>query len=272
MTNSENVYTFFGEELSLIDDDALRETTELALIHAPKYFWEIPASLTGKHHSAEDRKPQGNLRHSAKVGWLAWKLFDAFGFKPDLGMCAGLVHDIQKYGPFDQPDANRFYSSHGRAAARWLEDLAFVPANWFYKHKSDEFDRDWTTICKCVETHMGRFGRCSREFARATLEQQIFHAADVMAASKAFSSLKYGAPEQAPPLSELLDRRLFFDRTDEGLKIAFGKHKGRTIRAVIYDYHAYSYIEWLLNQFFIPAYQLEWLQMEIIRVRDEVVE
>ena len=257
---------FFAEELDMIEDTELRGVTELALENAPEYFWTVPASITGKHHSTEDREEQGTIRHSAKVGWVAWKLFEVFGIKPELGMSAGLLHDIFKYGRKAKPNMDA-YGIHGTAAAAWLTKLEFVSANWHEKHMTEAFKADWELICRCVKTHMGRFGDQAKEFMLSSdLPQKLFHCADVMAASKGFASLKYGMPEQAIPLTEILSAKMFFERTDDGLVIAFGKHKGLSVEYVVDTLHGPGYLVWILQQVWIPAYQKDWLNNEMSRL------
>ena len=74
----------------------------------PLYWWEVPASSTGKYHPAYALGDGGLMRHSiAVVRFLNWffsleqyqnKFTDR---ERDLLRCAGLVHDGRKSGASD---------------------------------------------------------------------------------------------------------------------------------------------------------------------------
>lgn len=226
---------FFDEELELISDPELKAITVAALEAAPKWFWTTPASKTGDHHPIDDRDEGGNCQHTAKVSWLAYKFFDCFELDPDVGLIAGLLHDIKKFSGIDYEE----YKRHGQEAAGWLRQLPGTV------DLSDAAKVKWNTICFCIESHMGRWG----DIPPDTLEQKLIHIADVAASMKQFVALKFYDPKKAEKLEPAGDKWRYFQESDDGkqLIVKFGKYKGNPIEVMLFDV---KYTDWVLSSKF----------------------
>lgn len=86
------------------ENEDIKDFCKLLVSELPLYWWEVPASSTGKYHPAYALGDGGLMRHSiAVVRFLNWffsleqyqnKFTDR---ERDLLRCAGLVHDGRKF-------------------------------------------------------------------------------------------------------------------------------------------------------------------------------
>lgn len=65
----------FSKELALIKEENVRKFTEAALKVLPEYFWQVPASSTGKYHPQFDAGAGGLVRHTRATVAMAVQLF-----------------------------------------------------------------------------------------------------------------------------------------------------------------------------------------------------
>lgn len=107
----------FKEELKLIKDSDLRESLLKIINMLPAYWFEVPASSTGKYHPKYALGLGGLLRHSKAAMRIGYELLmdDCIGEKytnheKDLMLMALLVHDglksglpKERYTRFDHP-------------------------------------------------------------------------------------------------------------------------------------------------------------------------
>ncbi len=107
----------FKEELKLIKDLDLRESLLKIINMLPAYWFEVPASSTGKYHPKYALGLGGLLRHSKAAMRIGYELLmdDCIGEKytnheKDLMLMALLVHDglksglpKERYTRFDHP-------------------------------------------------------------------------------------------------------------------------------------------------------------------------
>ncbi len=94
----------FEVELSKIEDERVRKSTAIILEMLPDYFYEIPASSSGKHHPVFSLGEGGLVRHVKVAMRILEEMFrdSAFGeysdYQKDLMRMALLLHDGFKSG------------------------------------------------------------------------------------------------------------------------------------------------------------------------------
>ena len=169
----------FKEELELIGDNAMRELTEEFLTDiVPDYFWEIPASSSGKYHPSFDQGESGLVRHTKMVVAVAVELMnlDMFytkGYEDDI-IIACLLHDTFKNGVIDCGHTVNYHADI--AAGMW---------EVFTVDKLLPIER--TDIYSGIKVHMGQWGKeqyPDRDF------EKLIHLADYIASRKFFDKYK----------------------------------------------------------------------------------
>lgn len=144
----------FTDTLGTIKNDRLRGFAKMALGQFNPYFFEIPASSSGKYHSDSDRA-YGGLVHHTKSTVLVFnhlmrtEQFDITEHEADLGIIALICHDALKNGT---TDSGRTLSAHPLLASRFVRELQ-VPT--IYELTSEELD----IVCNCIERHSGIWNR-----------------------------------------------------------------------------------------------------------------
>lgn len=93
----------FNKELQLIEDIDLRNDVARVLDRLPEYFWEIPASSTGKYHPKYSLAERGLVRHVKVATKIANDLlqlnqFDFGDYEKDIIYASLILHDGLKYG------------------------------------------------------------------------------------------------------------------------------------------------------------------------------
>lgn len=107
---------YFNKEYSYIKDNKKREDLKLLVSGLPDYFFEIPASSTGKYHPAFALTNHGLVKHTKVAVRIAKELLDNPGLnnftdnEKDIIIMALLLHDglkngkeKEKYTRFDHP-------------------------------------------------------------------------------------------------------------------------------------------------------------------------
>ena len=112
-----NYEKIFEEELKYLKSDKIRNACLEMTKLLPDYFYEVPASSTGKYHPAYSLGEGGLLRHSKAAMRIGYELLQnpSIGDKytddeKDLMLMALLIHDglksgnpQEKYTRFDHP-------------------------------------------------------------------------------------------------------------------------------------------------------------------------
>lgn len=143
----------FTDTLALIKDDKLRNFTKLAIAELPNYFFEIPASSSGKYHSEADRTYGGLVHHTKACCHVAYDLFRSNPFniterELDLALVALHLHDSLKNG--SNEDCGYTVAEHPLLSSHFVRNLS-VP---------DEFDLsipEKNIVCGCLESHTGKW-------------------------------------------------------------------------------------------------------------------
>lgn len=142
----------FDVELNYIKNQKIKKNAEILINLLPKYFFEIPASSTGKYHPKFSLGESGLVRHTKVAVRIAKELLDnnSIGYvftsdEKDLIITALLIHDgiksgfeKQKYGVFEHP----------LLIGKLIKDN---------KEKLDLNEKELQLLIHMVECHMGEF-------------------------------------------------------------------------------------------------------------------
>ena len=142
----------FKKELSYIKNDENRKNAEVLISLLPDYFFEIPASSTGKYHPSFSVGEGGLVRHTKAAVRIAYELLNnrTIGgifsdHEKDLIIVSILVHDGLKEG---DPKQKFTVFDHPVLAAN------FVKQN---KNELSWSDEDIDMISSMIESHMGEW-------------------------------------------------------------------------------------------------------------------
>lgn len=100
-----NKISVFKKELSYIKNNKYKETAKIMIELLPDYFFEVPASSTGKYHPAFSLGDGGLVRHTKVAVKIAYEFYNDESitgiFKPeekDLMLVGLILHDGLKSG------------------------------------------------------------------------------------------------------------------------------------------------------------------------------
>lgn len=155
-------------EIEKIQDEKIREETiDVFLQYCPDYFWEKPASSSGKYHPDDHCGEHGLWLHTKRAFTAFERLSKSYQEQGlinsqmrDCGRAAILLHDIFKYG---KPAENMSHTvkDHDRLAANFLRNKTQLPP----------------TVIGCVESHNGPW--CKGKSPETPIEQ-VHHMADMI--------------------------------------------------------------------------------------------
>ena len=95
---------YFNKEYNYIKDSKKREDIKYLVSNLPDYFFEIPASSTGKYHPEFASTPSGLVKHTKVAVRIAYELLNNPGLnnftdsEKDLIIMALILHDGFKLG------------------------------------------------------------------------------------------------------------------------------------------------------------------------------
>lgn len=120
-------------EIEHIEDPDLRLQVEDAFLYlCPSYFWEMPASTSGKYHAPENRGRHGLWSHTKMAFTVFERLADSYierdllsEYDADCVRAAILLHDMFKKGL--EPELDFTSSYHDRLARVVLEHNTDLP-------------------------------------------------------------------------------------------------------------------------------------------------
>ena len=150
MDNKEKLATF-SKELDYIQNDSIRKFVEKALTVVPDYFYEVPASSTGKYHPSYALGEGGLVRHTRAAVGIAHELLNLEMMKytqdeKDMMISALILHDTYKSG---LNHAKFTVTEHPIIAAEQCSKN--VELNGIILDEQREF------ISKCILSHMGQW-------------------------------------------------------------------------------------------------------------------
>lgn len=159
-----------------IKSEEIKKNLYTAFTDVPEYFYNIPASSTGKYHPAYATGEGGLLRHTIAAARIACDLVDLemYGLtddEKDYIICALLLHDTFKSGV-----------THSKYT---LHNHPLLSAQHVRKVCSREFADN---VCPLIESHMGQWNTCKWDKTvlpkPETKLQQIVHLCDYLASRK----------------------------------------------------------------------------------------
>ena len=158
----------FKGSFQLINNLQVRKFAQWITRNAPDYFFEIPASSTGKYHPRFSLGEGGLLRHTLGAIIFANHLFPLYNFnqlEQDLIIASLIIHDMAKNGIEILDNGQVVQESDYTVAKHPLIICDYV--EYLYKN-SDEVDDDiififkegyWDIIKGNVQSHMGQWNK-----------------------------------------------------------------------------------------------------------------
>lgn len=178
----------FNKEISYIKDINHKESIKILINLLPDYFFEIPASSTGKYHPEFASGEGGLVRHTKVAVNMAKTLLDnnsIFTFSDndkDLIIMALIMHDGLKEG-LEKEEYTRF--DHPLLVSKFIKDnnnLAKLNEN------------DLELITSMIESHMGEWNKSNYSNVvlplPKTKHQKFVHMCDYLASRK-FVNVKF---------------------------------------------------------------------------------
>ena len=150
----------------------LREFAVFAFERLPGYFWDKPASSSGKYHPPDERGVAGLSLHTYRVCRVANLLINAKNtVNIEAVRLGALLHDSGRFGLGLRPEFHSV-SNHAELGAKFLvgciKDFPNV----------DLLSKDTLVIAEhSILTHMGRWGKPTP----STDEDWLVHLADMVA-------------------------------------------------------------------------------------------
>ena len=229
------------------NEDIKQFMIEKCMPTIPEYFWEVPASSTGKYHPAYSvTVPLGLAKHTVALVRLLNHMLNIESIgsqfssrERDLLRIAGLMHDTRKSGTqteFERSKWTKF--DHPIQAANVISKLKGLPEN------------EIGFITSAIMSHMGQWNTDKRS-PKVTLPkpqskaQIILHLADYLASRKDIELLFDGVPEGEilQPETKEKPKRISIDDIDPyDFEIRFGKYEGLTWPEI--EKENPGYIEW----------------------------
>ena len=182
------MYEVFNKELNYIKDERIRRSLITVLKLLPDYFYEVPASSTGKYHPDFACGNGGLVRHTKAAIRIAKELLDDPALnnfnqnEKDLILFALTVHDGLKSGKV---------KSEYHLFEHPLLMSAFLKEN---KDKLELSEDELNLVCRCIDTHMGPWTKNYKgeEILEAPKDkyQRFVHMCDYLS-SKKFLDIKF---------------------------------------------------------------------------------
>lgn len=141
-----NNINYFNKEYTYIKNDDIREDLKSLVGKLPDYFFEVPASSSGKYHPAFAAEDKGLLKHTKVAVRIAHELLENPGLnnftdrEKDLILVAILLHDGLKSGK-EKERYTRF--DHPLLAASFVKENSNLP------------DKEKNLIAEMISSHMG---------------------------------------------------------------------------------------------------------------------
>ena len=140
----------FKKELAYIKNDSIRNDAKTLIEDLPDYFFDVPASSTGKYHPKYALGKGGLVRHTKAACRIAYELLinPCIGEKytsdeRDLMILALLLHDGLKSG-IEKSEYTKF--DHPILAAEFVCD---------HMDEINLSDEEIDFVSDCIKTHMG---------------------------------------------------------------------------------------------------------------------
>lgn len=230
MTNEEKL-SLFEKEINYIEIENIKEFFKKAITLVPDYFFEVPASSSGKFHSVLECGFGGLIYHTKSVAKVANYLVNLQQYKSKLNevekdcvICAALLHDCLKHGEENKTGfsvrqhpilASEFIRSDTRLNDILTQEIRDIIADAIASHSGE-----WTTNKRSKVVLP----------SPQTLVQELVHLSDYIA-SRGDIHILFEEGEIKPQLPDVNEYVL-----------NFGKHSGKKLIDVFNCYR--DYIDW----------------------------
>ena len=179
----------FEKEIGYVNNPRYKVSIEKLIELLPDYFFEVPASSTGKYHPSFAIGNRGLVRHTKVAARIAKELFNddsiSGGYthnEKDLMIMALIMNDGLKSGLIKSE-----YTSfdHPLLVSKYIREN---------KDKTELKDNELEFLCKVIESHMGPWN--TNSYSNVTLPvpetryQRFVHMCDYLASRK-FLDVKF---------------------------------------------------------------------------------
>lgn len=233
-------YEIFIKELETFKNDDIKEFAKVLLNDSPDYFFNVPASSTGKYHPKYALGQSGLVRHTKAVVRFYNHIMTIeqnncmFTEREiDLGRLACLVHDILKSGIQEYYDEK---SNNGENTVFTVFNHPLLAAKYVMSYKDKYLsEEELKFIALATGSHMGQWNTNKHEPdvilpKPKTDMQKIVHLADYLASRKDIDV-------------SFIDDDCAYPKIDpKDFKLTFGKHCGLMLKEVPKDY-----LRWLIG-------------------------
>lgn len=220
MTNEQKI-ALFEKEIDYIEIENIKDFFKQAITLVPDYFFEVPASSSGKFHSVLECGYGGLVYHTKAVAKVANYLVNLQQYKNKLNeiekdcvICAALLHDCLKHGAENKTGFS--VHQHPVLAADFVRGDIRLDNIISYEIRE--------IIADAVASHSGEWTTSKRSKivlpSPQTLVQELVHLSDYIA-SRGDIHILFEGEDNKPKLPDLNE-----------YKLNFGKHNGRTIPEV----------------------------------------
>ena len=185
---NKNKIDIFSRELSYIKSERFLNNVKTIIELLPDYFFEIPASSTGKYDRKFSLGNGGLIRHTKVAVTIAHTLLENNSVsnftndEKDLIIIALLIHDSFKSG---YPKEKYTRIDHPLLVVNFLRDN---------KDKLDFTDNEFKYLCDAISSHMGEFNKDYKGNTVLPLPnnkyQKFVHMCDFLA-SKKFLDIRF---------------------------------------------------------------------------------
>ncbi len=171
---------YFKEEIDYVKDENNKHDLKKMINLLPDYFFQVPASSTGKYHPIFANGEGGLYRHTKVVAKIAMEMLeveDRFNDNDkELIVIASVMHDGFKYGKEKE--------EYTRVDHPLISSKIIMENSKKFKMSIDNLRR----LCMMIESHMGKFnkdfkGNIVLPLPRNELER-FLHKCDYLASRK----------------------------------------------------------------------------------------
>lgn len=179
----------FEKELDFINNPRYKESAKVLVNLLPDYFFEVPASSTGKYHPSFSLGNGGLVRHTKAAVRIAYEMFNDESItgaysknEKDLMIIALMMHDGLKSG-LVKSEYTKF--EHPLLVCDYIKEN---------KDKTEFNDKEIEFICHVISSHMGPW--TTNNYSNVVLPkpeskfQRFVHMCDYLASRK-FLDVKF---------------------------------------------------------------------------------
>lgn len=258
----------FQPELLTIHSDRLRDATVVALGSLPDYFFNIPASSSGRYHPNYAQGNGGLVRHTKAAVFFCNTLLQLnhqfTDTEEDLMRMALLLHDGFKKG---LPEEKHTVFEHPLIAAKWLRDDTLFES--YLEHSEREF------LYQVISSHMGQWNWNQSSETELPLPetnaQKFVHLCDYLASRKCLEILFDENNNISADFGSIFSNKNTVKQLSDAevldYILDFGKYKGMSVKTVLESYRGYDYLSWCHANAHKISPQSKWVLQRIMLMK-----